>query len=82
MVCINIFALHGTYVFLNQDEFCNIERSAFSFGLSFALVPLAVFFLNYLLGMKIILINCIIIVFILILIPISWLGLKKRKPTM
>ena len=71
-----------TYVFFDQDEIDIIERFALSFGLSIALVPLAVFYLNYLLGIKITLINCIIIVFILILTPISWLELKKRKQTM
>jgi uncharacterized membrane protein len=67
-----------TYVFFNRSEIDIIERIALSFGLSIALVPLVMFYANYLLGVKITLINCIIIVVILILLPLGWFKLKKQ----
>jgi len=70
-----------TYVFFNRNEIDMIERIALSFGLSIALVPLAVFYLNYLLGIKITLVNCNIIVVMIILIPAIWLEMKKRNMT-
>jgi len=70
-----------TYVFFNRNEIDMIERIALSFGLSIALVPLAVFYLNYLLGIKITLVNCSIIVVMIILIPAIWLEMKKRNMT-
>jgi uncharacterized membrane protein len=70
-----------TYIFFNQNEIDMIERIALSFGLSIALVPLAVFYLNYLLGIKITLVNCSIIVVMIILIPAIWLEMKKRNMT-
>lgn len=70
-----------TYMFFNRNEIDMIERIALSFGLSIALVPLSVFYLNYLLGIKITLFNCSIIVVMLILIPAIWLEMKKRNMT-
>ena len=70
-----------TYMFFNRNEIDMIERIALSFGLSIALVPLSVFYLNYLLGIKITLVNCSIIVVMLILIPAIWLEMKKRNMT-
>lgn len=49
-------------VFFKKDEIDLIERIALSFGLSIALVPLAVFWLNYFLGVKINLLNVSIVI--------------------
>lgn len=51
-----------SFVFFAKEEIDWIERIALSFGLSIALVPLAVFWLNYFLGMKINLVNVSIII--------------------
>ena len=51
-----------SFVFFKKDEIDWIERIALSFGLSIALVPLAVFWLNYFLGVKINLLNVTIII--------------------
>ncbi|KCZ70619.1 Protein of unknown function (DUF1616) [Candidatus Methanoperedens nitroreducens] len=51
-----------SFVFFAKEEIDWIERIALSFGLSIALVPLAVFWLNYLLGVKIGILNVSIVV--------------------
>jgi uncharacterized membrane protein len=38
----------ASYAFFDKDEIDAIERVALSFGLSIAIVPLAVFYLNFL----------------------------------
>ena len=67
-----------TFVFFKKDEIDVIERIALSFGLSIALVPLLIFYLNYLLGIKITFINSSIAILLLTLIPIGILFAKKR----
>ena len=42
-----------SYVFFKRKNIDGIERIALSFGLSIALVPLSVFWLNWLFDMKI-----------------------------
>jgi len=69
-----------SYVFFNKDEIDWIERIALSFGLSIALVPLTVFWLNYLFKVKINLMNVTITISLLILIPLLIIkfNLKQR----
>ncbi|MCE8425096.1 MAG: DUF1616 domain-containing protein [Candidatus Methanoperedens sp.] len=54
-----------SFVFFKKDEIDWIERIALSFGLSIAFVPLAVFWLNYFLGVKINLLNVSIVILVL-----------------
>lgn len=51
-----------SFVFFAKEEIDWIERIALSFGLSIALVPLAVFWLNYFLGIKISLLNVSVVI--------------------
>ena len=67
-----------TYLFFDRDEIDVVERIALSFGLSIALVPLSVFYLNYLFGVRITLVNCAIIISVLILAPLGWLRVKRH----
>jgi hypothetical protein len=55
-----------SFVFFKKDEIDWVERIALSFGLSIAIVPLAVFWLNYFLGVKINLLNVSIVILALI----------------
>ena len=66
-----------SFMFFRKDEIDWIERIALSFGLSIALVPLTIFWLNYLFKIKINAFNCSIAIFVLIFIPIIYLLLKK-----
>ena len=67
-----------TYLFFDRDEIDVIERIALSFGLSIALVPLSVFYLNYLFGVRITLVNCAIIIIVLTLAPLGWIRVKRH----
>jgi len=67
-----------SFVFFNKKEIDWIERIALSFGLSIALVPLSVFWMNYLFKVKINLINVSIVIAILILFPMIYLLLKGK----
>jgi len=67
-----------SYVFFSKKELDNIERIALSFGLSIAMVPLAVFFSNRIFGIKINFINSFIIILLLIILPVFYL-LKNNK---
>lgn len=64
-----------SYVFFKRDEIDLIERIALSFGLSIALVPLVVFWLNWLLKVKINLVSVTVVILGLIvcavLIPLK-----------
>ncbi len=51
-----------SFVFFAKDDIDWIERIALSFGLSIAFVPLAVFWLNYFLGVKITLVNVSVVI--------------------
>jgi len=51
-----------SFVFFKKDEIDWIERIALSFGLSIAIVPLVVFWLNYFLGVKTNFLNVSIII--------------------
>jgi len=63
--------LAWSLVFFGRDEIDVIERIALSFGLSIAIVPLIIFYLNYLLGIRITLINSTVTILLITLIPAS-----------
>jgi len=69
------FALSWIF-FPDKTEIDWIERIALAFGLSIAVVPLAVFYLNYLFGVKINIQNVAII--IATIIVIGYLGYLER----
>ncbi len=58
--------LAWSFVFFKKEEIDVIERIALSFGLSIALVPLAVFWLNFFLGIKINLLSVSIVILAII----------------
>lgn len=66
-----------SFVFFGKDEIDWIERIALSFGLSIALVPLTIFWLNFLFQAKITLINSFVVVLTLILMPVVYLLLQR-----
>ncbi len=55
-----------SFAFFKKEEIDAIERTAFSFGLSITLVPLVVFWLNWLLKIKINIVNITRIILVLI----------------
>ena len=67
-----------SFIIFDEDEIDVIERIALSFGLSIALFLLLIFYLNYLLGIKITFINSTIAILFLTLMPISIFFAKKR----
>jgi len=67
-----------TFVFFDREEIDVIERAALSFGLSIALVPLFVFYLNYGLGMKISFENTSMTIIGLIAIGVISAAVKKK----
>lgn len=68
-----------SYVFFSRGEIDLIERIALSFGLSIVLIPLTVFWLNWLLHIPINLVNVTIVVAVLTVIPIIHFYLKHHK---
>jgi uncharacterized membrane protein len=70
--------LAWSFVFFKRDEIDVIERVALSFGLSIALVPLTVFWLNYLFGIRITLLNVSLIIILLTAIPLTILHLRNK----
>jgi len=68
-----------SHVFFKKDEIDLIERIALSFGLSIALVPLVVFYLNFLLKVNINLVNVSIVVLVLAALPLVYLRYLKGK---
>mgnify|MGYP001059456704 CR=1 FL=1 len=68
-----------SYVFFAGKNIDWIERIALSFGLSIALVPLAVFLLNWLFQVKITLLNTFLIVCGLMAIPGAWVLIKRSS---
>jgi len=69
--------LAWSFVFFKKEEIDIIERIALSFGLSIAIVPLSVFWLNYFLGVKITLLNVSVIILTLIALAVGII--KKRN---
>jgi len=66
-----------SFIFFKKGKIDLIERIALSFGLSIALVPLTVFYLNYLLKVKINLPNVSLVVTTLMAIPLVFVGAKS-----
>jgi len=64
--------LAWSFIFFNKKEIDWIERIALSFGLSIAIIPLTVFYLNFLFKIKITLINISLITAILTVIPVIY----------
>ncbi len=67
-----------SYVFFNRGKIDWVERVALSFGLSIALVPLVVFWFNWVFHVEISLINTWIIVSGITIVAIIWLYARKR----
>ena len=68
-----------SYVFFEKGKIDEIERIALSFGLSIALVPLAVFWLNWIFKVKINLINTSLVILALIGIAAGILYIRREK---
>ena len=68
-----------TFVFFDRDEIDVIERVALSFGLSIALVPLVVFYLNFGFGLKISFVNTSLTILGLIATGIVLYAAKKMR---
>jgi len=67
-----------SFLFFKRGEIDGIERIALSFGLSIAIVPLMIFYLNYLLGVKITILSSTFAILLLTLIPAAIYYAKKR----
>jgi uncharacterized membrane protein len=65
-----------TFAFFEKNEIDAIERIALSFGLSIALVPLTVFYLNYLFHIKITALNSFIVILVLTAVPLGYIHLR------
>ncbi len=70
-----------SYIFFARKNIDWIERIALSFGLSIALIPLSVFWLNWLFNMKINLLNTSLTVCGLIIIAIVYILAKRSSRT-
>lgn len=68
-----------SYVFFEKGGIDEIERIALSFGLSIALVPLVVFYLNWLFGVKINLLNSTMVIIGLIAVPLMYHVIVRQK---
>ena len=68
-----------SYVFFARKSIEWIERVALSFGLSIALVPLTVFWINWLFQIRITLLNTSLTVCGLTAIPVAFLVIKRSS---
>lgn len=68
-----------SYIFFARKSIDWIERVALSFGLSIALVPLTVFWLNWLFEVRITLLNTFLIVCGLTAIPVAYVLIRKSS---
>ena len=68
-----------SYVFFARKNIDWIERVALSFGLSIVLVPLTVFWLNWLFQVKMILLNTSLVVCGLTVIPVAYVLIRKSS---
>ncbi|MCX8178922.1 MAG: DUF1616 domain-containing protein [Candidatus Aenigmarchaeota archaeon] len=66
-----------SYVFFKKNEIDALERVALSFGLSIALVPLVVFYFNFLFKMKINILNVSLLIILLTSIPLIIINREK-----
>jgi len=67
-----------SYVFFNRGKIDSIERLALSFGLSIALVPLTVFWFNWVFSVSISLVNTCLLVCGITAVALVWLYARKR----
>jgi uncharacterized membrane protein len=67
-----------SYVFFGRGKIDLVERLALSFGLSIALVPLTVFWFNWVFHVQITLVNTCLIVCGITIIAIVWFYARKR----
>jgi len=67
-----------SYVFFQRGKIDAVERLALSFGLSIALVPLTVFWCNWVFHIGITLLNAWLIVCGITIIAIVWLYARRR----
>ena len=68
-----------SYVFFARKNINGIERVALSFGLSVALVPLTVFWLNFMFQVKVTLVNTCLVVCGLTVIPAVYFLIKRSS---
>jgi uncharacterized membrane protein len=68
-----------TLALFEKHEIDGLERIALSFGISLAIVPLAVFSLNYLLHVKITALNSFLVIIALIAAPLLYLYVQNRR---
>jgi len=68
-----------SYVFFAKKDIDWIERVALSFGLSIALVPLAVFWLNWVFNLRITFLNTLLVVCVLTAIPITYVLVRESS---
>ncbi|MBU5690253.1 MAG: DUF1616 domain-containing protein [Candidatus Aenigmatarchaeota archaeon] len=66
-----------SFVFFKKGEIDALERIALSFGLSIALVPLVVFYFNFLFKMKINILNVSLLIMLLTSIPLIIINREK-----
>ena len=66
------------YLFYQRRQVGWIERLVIALGLSLVLIPLAVFWLNLTLGVKVTLLNVMLIVSGLTVVPLAYLALRAR----
>jgi uncharacterized membrane protein len=66
-----------SFVFFAKREIDWVERIALSFGLSIAIVPLTVFWLNWIFDVRITLLNTSLIVCALIVVPTAYLLVRR-----
>jgi len=71
--------LAWSFVFMARREIDWIERLALSFGLSICLVPLAVFWLNWVFDVRVNLLNTVLVVFGLIFIALILIWGTRRS---
>lgn len=69
--------LAWTFALFDKKEIDIIERISLSFGLSIALVPLTIFYLNYLFHIKITAFNSFIVIIMLTAAPIGYIHLRS-----
>ena len=70
-----------SYVFFRGDKIDWIERFALSFGLSIAIVPLTVFWLNWLFDVNITLLSTTLMVCGITVVALLWLLARKLSWT-
>lgn len=70
--------LAWTWVFFPKREIGALERFVYSIALSIALVSIAVFFMNQVVGIRINVASSLIIIVVLTAIPLAHIYLKRR----